>query len=239
MTLYTHSQLKCSCSGRLILVVLDSCNYLDILVILDTSGTIEREATGGHRNNWEWMIEASQKLVDLHSIGPLETQIGVVIFGNNGKVKIALDEFDNAADLNDRLSELDFKNQRTNLIGGLQVAREDGFSTENGARTDAGKIAILMYDGEPPNTDSMSGAMIEAPKLKEFAEVYVLTLNYYFEYNLTTDDLVKEIASEPPDTHLFFFNTYESAIEIMADIKAENHASCSATLAPVTIARGK
>lgn len=200
------------------------------------SGSIEDENDAGTVGNWGWMLDSIKTFVDLSVISLDETRVGVVVFGNNGKIKIALGQYNDADDLKADVDTLEFKKQKTHLTGGLEVTLE-AFDAANGGRSDATQVAIILYDGEPQNIDTFGSAMEEAPKLDEAGvEVFVLTLNFYFSFNRTTDNIVKALASDPDPDHLFTTKDYSGASDQVTDIRESLDAGCvGLTAAPVSV----
>lgn len=205
----------------------DPCRETDIMISFDNSGSI----TELDPENWNYMIDYSTNLVSNVTLGSNEYQVGALLFGNSGRIKIALNKTYSQAVLTNHLEDLIFQAQRTNLEGGLYATRVDGFSQTNGARAGVYKVAIFLYDGESPNEDfgGLSSALVEAPKLKEEGvEVFVYTLKHYIELEETPLELLESIASEPNSTHLFIMNNWEDLADMASSTLNTIKDSCHA-----------
>ena len=166
-TLHDHP-IACFC-------FVDPCKLVDIMLALDNSGSI----TQLDPNNWDYMIDYSTNLATQVTLGETEYQVGALLFGNSGRIKIKLDQTRSNAELTDLIENLNFQAQRTNVVGGLQGTRVIGFNETNGARSNAYKVAIFLYDGEPTNPDfgTIDDVRAEAPKLKEAGVEVFITLS--------------------------------------------------------------
>lgn len=178
------------------------------MLAFDNSGSIvERD-----RNNWNYMIDYATSLVSTLPLSSTEYQVGALLFGNSGRIKIALDQTTSNAELTNLITDLNFQAQRTNLESGLYATRVLGFSETNGARSNSYKVAVFLYDGEPTHSDfgTMTAALEEAPKLKEAGvEVFVYSLKYYIENNKTSIDSLNTIGSKPYEDHVFVLDNWE------------------------------
>ena len=178
------------------------------MVILDNSGSITRLDS----NNWNYMLAYTKAVAERITLGVKDYQLSVLLFGNSGRLKISLDQTYSNAELASLIDSLNFQAQRTNLEDGLLQAREQGFSTANGARTGAYQVAIVVYDGEPPNEDfgGAASAMVEASKMRDSGvEVFVYTLKNYIESNETSISLINAMGSFPLDEHVFVMDDWQ------------------------------
>lgn len=173
---------------------------VDLVVILDSSGSINNL----DGNNWQYMKNFVKNIADRVTIGRNFFQLGVITFGDSAQLNIKLSDGFIYTNLQNKIDALPYLGQKTNLRSGLRLARTEAFLARNGARPNAYRSVILVYDGEKPTAEFGTLAN-EAPRLKEMGiDVSVVSLNYFFTHGLATLDLVQNIASPPLNTHLFY-----------------------------------
>ena len=170
------------------------------MLILDGSASVNSIDP----NNWRYVQTFIRSIIDRVTLGRNAYQIGIVTFGSSASVDVKLDEFTDPESFKNRVSQLPYLAQKSNLRRGLRVARMDAFAPSNGARPSAYKAAVLVYDGEKPTAEF--GTLVnEAPMLKNSdVEVFVVSLNYYFSRGLSKLDLISTVASIPLSVHLIY-----------------------------------
>ncbi len=187
-------------------VFVDTCNTVDLYLILDNSGSINKIDP----NNWQYMLNFSTEYVGSVPLGSYRYQVGVVWYGNRGTVKIPLNYTNDKTNLTSTINLLRFNKRKTNLVAGLNATVSEGFQEWNGARQGAYKAAIVLWDGEEPN-EEFGDAVPYASMLRESGvEVFVLTLtgHLFSAPNDTFWELMQEIPSLPLHQHGFILNSY-------------------------------
>ena len=122
-------------------------------------------------------------------------------------MKIKINEFTDANLLKAAIDKLEFKDQRTNIYGGLEEAM-NVFKPANGARSNVTKVAILLTDGEKGNDRDPDPQPIAADLKNSGVEVFVISHSHYFSKNESTITLVETIASEHLVEHLFISDDF-------------------------------
>lgn len=94
------------------------------------------------------MIGFTTSVVDTVDIGPDDTRIGAVLFGNRAYIQFLLDDYNTSEDVKEALEDMEYRRENTNTTGGFRVTRTEVFSTD-GDRDDAENIIVLVTDGHP------------------------------------------------------------------------------------------
>ena len=176
---------------------------MDLLYILDISGSLNKIDV----KNWEYVLGFAKSFVDRLVISATGAHVGVVLFGNNGVLKIKLNEFTDVDLLKAAIDKLEFKDQMTNIYGGLEEAK-NGFKPASGARSGVKKVAIFITDGEKANARYIDPQATAADLKNSGVEVFVISHSHYFSKNESTMTLVETIASAPLLEHLFISDDF-------------------------------
>ena len=221
--LCTHP-FECHACSELIVqcfVSTDPCSRVDLLFILDTSNSVIKIDS----KNWNYILGFAKSFVDQLAVSPNGAHVGVVMFGNNGVLMIKLNEFTDADLLKAGIDKLVFKDQLTNIYGGLEEAK-NAFKPANGARYNVYKVAIFITGGEKAN-DRYTDPQATAADLKNSGvEVFVVSHSHYFSKNESTMTLVETIASAPLIGHLFISDDFWTLTNYVQRIKDTMDKSC-------------
>ena len=118
----------------------------DLIFVVDASGSICDDENVTTCENWQTIRLFVGGLVDELVIGPEDTRVGVVVYGNLAYLRIGLTQYDNQQDLKDAVSKLVYDPKKgTNTSGGIQVMREE---FANNHREGATQISIIITDGK-------------------------------------------------------------------------------------------
>ena len=177
--------------------------------------------------NWNYILDFAKSFVDQLAISPNGAHVGVVLFGNNGVLKIKLNEFTDADLLKAAIDKLEFKDQLTNIYGGLEEAK-NAFKPANGARYNVNKVVIFITDGEKANKRYPDPQPSAADLKNSGVEVFVVSHSHYFSKNESTMTLVETIASERLIEHLFICDDFGNLTNFVQPIKDKLDKSCAA-----------
>ena len=194
---------------------------MDLLYILDISGSLNKIDV----KNWDYVLGFAKSFVDQLVISATGAHVGVVLFGNNGVLKIKLNEFTDVDLLKAAIDKLEFKDQRTNIYGGLEEAK-NAFKPANGARSGVKKVAIFITDGEKANEIYTDPQATAADLKNSGVEVFVISHSHYFSKNESTMTLVETIASAPLTEHLFISDDFAYLKNYVQGIKDTMDKSC-------------
>uniref|UniRef100_A0A8C6P4F1 Integrin subunit alpha 2 n=1 Tax=Nothobranchius furzeri TaxID=105023 RepID=A0A8C6P4F1_NOTFU len=176
---------------------------MDIVIVLDGSNSIYP---------WKPMTDFLVKLIPSLEIGPQNTQVIVIQYGEVAKFEFKLNDYTTKAEVLSVASGISqMYGTLTNTFHAIQFARWKGFNPTNGGRPGAAKVMVVVTDGESHDSDFRDTvlALCEKQGITRFG---IAVLGYYSRNNINTDNLIKEIksiASLP--TEKFFFNVSEEA----------------------------
>ena len=171
------------------------CDLLDVVFILDVSGSINN-ADVENFENIRTFVKAFASSFDVWGVSGV--QMGVVLLGSSGVLAIQLNSYTELEAFTSAVDLIQFRNQKTNIQSALDVTTNMAFSAMLGARDNAYQVAILITDGEMQNPEF---GPLEPARLSELrnsgVEVFVLAstefvtspVNAYVELGMiATDD---------------------------------------------------
>lgn len=119
----------------------DACNQTDIVFVLDSSGSIGF----GH---WGQVLEFFKFVVSNVPVGFYATRFGSVTYGNEATVDFYLNTYNTSKDIMAAIDRIPYKDENTNTSGGLWKMKAELFTKQNGDRSSAPNIAIIVTDGK-------------------------------------------------------------------------------------------
>ena len=166
---------------------------MDLCFIVDSSGSIrDNNPPGGQPDNWQLQLEFLSRLVDLFTIGPDATKVGVVVFSKEVRLVFSLDTYTDAQSIKDAILGLSYLGQTTNTPEGLRITREQCFNQGNGDRPNVQNLAIFISDGVPFPPERKDLAIREAESLKGVSTVIAIGVT-----DVIDRDLLRTISSSP------------------------------------------
>ena len=161
--------------------------------MLDVSGSITKE-------NFNNVRSFVKKFVDALTIGPEDSQVGVIVFGNNATALFNLTTYDNKSDIVEAIDNYSYHNSaKTNTADAL-CKLKDGFSEDNGARAASVSVfrfAMVLTDGKSNrNSSECNTNTIEAARAVHNLKPPILV----YAIGVTKNDSIEElkvIASSP------------------------------------------
>nr|KAG5693356.1 hypothetical protein BaRGS_017649 [Batillaria attramentaria] len=134
-------------------------------------------------------------VVDGFTVGSSATQFGMITFANNAQVEFHLNRYTSKSAVKNAVDRVPHTSGGTNTHLGLQYAADTSFSTSNGARSNALKIAVVVTDGRSSNE---AATLAEARRLRNMGvSVFAVGVG-----NIDRDEL-NGIASDPDIDHVF------------------------------------
>ena len=166
---------------------------MDLCFLIDSSGSIrDNNPPGGTPDNWNLQLDFLSRLVDLFTIGPTATKVGVVVFSEQVNLVFNMDRYTDAQSIKEAILELTYLGQTTNTPEGLKVTREQCFNQANGERPGILNLAIFISDGVPFPANRKDPAIREAEALKGVATVVAIGVT-----DVIDRDLLRTISSSP------------------------------------------
>jgi len=114
-------------------------NKMDIVFVLDASGSIQHE-------RWMMVMNYIASLAEQFEISNDRTRIGAVKWSDGAEVQFQLNEYRSKQDVIMALRRITFMGGKTNTADAIQKMN-DMFTSNNGDRSDADNIAIFFTDG--------------------------------------------------------------------------------------------
>ena len=181
---------------------------VDLCFIIDSSGSIrDNNPDHGRWDNWGLQLDFLAQLIDLFTIGPDATRVGVVVFSDDVYLAFSLDTYTDAQSIKDAIINLAYLGQRTNTPEGFKVAREQCFNPTNGDSRNVQNLAIFISDGVPHPPDRRDPAIREAESLKRVASVVAIGVTPVID-----EDFLRTVSSAPQlqNQNWFTATTYDA-----------------------------
>lgn len=189
----------------LVKVYSSGCGPFDIAFVLDSSGSIGA-------GNWRKVLNFVKGVIDHVEISSEAHNAGVISFGNQATLNIALNQYHTKLSLMSAIDAIPWKDQWTNTSGGIRLMRSDFYSISHGNRYYIPDVAVIVTDGKS-NVDSHL-TTYEAMIAKALhIKLFVVGIT-----NQVDLDEVNEIASDPDDKHVFLASTFEELEYIQQEL---------------------
>ncbi|KAL3859113.1 hypothetical protein ACJMK2_009345 [Sinanodonta woodiana] len=170
-------------------------NPADILFILDASGSVGPQ-------NFRRMLDFVTAMVNSLPVSPTETQVGMITYDSRTYPIFHLNKYTNKVDINAAIFGTRYSAGTTNTADAIKYARETAFTTQNGARSNAAKIAIVITDGE---SDNSQATLSEAQKLRDIG-VTIFSIGVGSGPTMTE---LNAIATDPDSTHVLQVTNFD------------------------------
>ncbi|XP_061188841.1 collagen alpha-1(XII) chain-like [Saccostrea echinata] len=114
----------------------------DIAFVIDSSRSIWKP-------NFDTQVKFLYDILKMFEISPAKTQVAAVSFSNVTSPEFLFNSFSSKMEVLEAIKDIKYtKGSATRTYTALEYMNEEIFNSENGARNDAVKIAIVMTDGE-------------------------------------------------------------------------------------------
>ncbi len=206
----------------LFIISVASCDQGDIVFLLDSSGSIQR-------NNWQTVLNFVKSIVQNYNIGPNSVRIGIAMFGNDVEPVFHLDRFTSQSEILSAIDRIPFLDQTTNTAAAIRYMRTTMFTPQNGDRYNVPNSAIIITDGVPLVPSDVTEARrltLQEANLARSQGINMFTVGIGPE--LTTEFLA-QIADQPPSQHVFQVGQIRELESILDQVIG---ATCGATTQP-------
>nr|XP_033787432.1 integrin alpha-1 [Geotrypetes seraphini] len=170
---------------------------LDIVIVLDGSNSIYP---------WESVTEFLRSLLEKMDIGPKQTQVGIVQYGENITHEFNLNKYRTTEEVLHAATKIVQRGGRQTMTAtGIDEARKEAFTEARGARRGVKKVMVIVTDGESHDNFKLK-SVIENCEDDNIQRFSIAILGSYNRGNLSTESFVEEIksiASEPTEKHFF------------------------------------
>ncbi|NWI09350.1 ITA1 protein, partial [Crypturellus soui] len=170
---------------------------LDIVIVLDGSNSIYP---------WESVTAFLNSLLKNMDIGPQQTQVGIVQYGQTVVHEFFLNTYSTTEDVMAAATRIVQRGGTQTMTAlGIDTARKEAFTEAHGARRGVQKVMVIVTDGESHDNYRLKDVIdsCEEENIQRFA---IAILGSYSRGNLSTEKFVEEIksiASKPTEKHFF------------------------------------
>ncbi|XP_023380900.1 integrin alpha-1 [Pteropus vampyrus] len=177
--------------------VQECSTQLDIVIVLDGSNSIYP---------WESVTAFLNNLLERMDIGPKQTQVGIVQYGENVTHEFNLNTYSSTEEVLVAANKIGQRGGRQTMTAlGIDTARKEAFTEARGARRGIKKVMVIVTDGESHDNHRLNKVIqdCEDENIQRFS---IAILGSYNRGNLSTEKFVEEIksiASEPTEKHFF------------------------------------
>jgi collagen type VI alpha len=120
--------------------VIEDCRQGDIIFVVDSSGSIGV-------SNWHHVLDFMNEVIDKIGVGPQQTHVGALTYGNRAHIQFQLNNFTDSAPMKAAVSAFKYLDENTNTSGGMATACKFMFTAANGDRTQAPNVMVVITDG--------------------------------------------------------------------------------------------
>jgi hypothetical protein len=187
-------------------------SLVDLVVVLDSSGSIEDPFAGGAVGNFQQIKNFIESLaIALNSrggIGPNGNQIGLVKFGNSATNIFYLNDFSSLAAVSSAIQAVTYEPENTNTAAGLAQMRTVQFTLANGDRPDVPNVCLLLTDG---GSTVNVGSTISEARAAQNQNITVLTVgvSQNVRNNATARQEVIDMSQQPPRENITYWVNLE------------------------------
>ncbi|XP_033277047.2 integrin alpha-1 isoform X1 [Orcinus orca] len=177
--------------------VQECSTQLDIVIVLDGSNSIYP---------WESVTAFLNDLLERMDIGPKQTQVGIVQYGENVTHEFNLNKYSSTEEVLVAANKIVQRGGRQTMTAlGIDTARKEAFTEARGARRGVKKVMVIVTDGESHDNHQLNKVIqdCEDESIQRFS---IAILGSYNRGNLSAEKFVEEIksiASEPTEKHFF------------------------------------
>jgi len=158
----------------------------DVAFLLDSSASLRRSNFMAQKSIVKQIIK------DYYPVSVDGNRIGVIQYSDNAKIEVNFNEYFTTKDLNTSIDGIPFTRGGSRIDRALKLARDELFTTANGARNGAEKILILLSDGYQSSAADMESPINIANELKKQGmKIFVLAGGPEVDINL-----INQIASD-------------------------------------------
>lgn len=191
-------------------VIPDGCNSpLDLVLLLDGSGSIEMTRLGGAPGNFVNRVLGFAKALIPHftwGANANNSQLGIVTFSNGARVDFHLNEHHTAPALLAAIDQIGYPQGATHMSTGLNTARTEMFTEVNGMRNSTlgiPRVTIVLTDGRASNgyepqtaASNLRGAPVNS---------HIVSIGVGTRYDSTE---LENMASSPVDQNVYTIKSF-------------------------------
>ncbi|XP_070599462.1 integrin alpha-1 [Erythrolamprus reginae] len=172
-------------------------SQLDIVFVLDGSNSIFE---------WKDVTNFLKRILQNMSIGPHDTQVGIVQYGENVTHEFYLNSYSTTEEVLVAAGKIKQREGFETMTAlGIETARNEAFTQNRGARQGVQKVMVVVTDGESHDNYRLQKVIDDCEKdnIQRFS---IAILGSYNRGNRNPEKLIEEIksiASKPTEKHFF------------------------------------
>nr|XP_028592257.1 matrilin-2 isoform X1 [Podarcis muralis]XP_028592258.1 matrilin-2 isoform X1 [Podarcis muralis]XP_028592259.1 matrilin-2 isoform X1 [Podarcis muralis] len=173
---------------------------VDLVFVIDGSKSLGE-------NNFEIVKEFVLGILDTLTISPKASQVGLIQYSTQVRTEFTLKQFSTAKDMKKAVSQIKYMGKGSMTGLALKQMVERSFTEAEGARRLSAKVprvSIVFTDGRAQDEVSEWAAKAKQKGIT----MYAIGIGKAIEEEL------REIASDPPDKHLFYAEDFSAMEEI-------------------------
>ncbi|XP_023678845.1 integrin alpha-2 [Paramormyrops kingsleyae] len=185
---------------------------MDLVIVLDGSNSIWP---------WEPVLEFLNELLKTVDFGPSGTQVSVVQYAVDSAFQFRFNTYKTKDEMLAAAKNIkQMQGTSTNTFHAIDFARKEAFLPENGGRSGANKVLVVVTDGESHDSSMLEDVIVKCDQAK-ITRFGIAVLGYYLDNNMDTTKLVaeiKSIASKPEEKHFFNVSDETALLEIVGTL---------------------
>ena len=161
-----------------------------------------------------------KNIVRDYTIGSNNVRVGVTIFADNVQSIFQLNTYSTQYEILNAIDNIPFLGTSTNTPEAIRYMRTTMFTPQNGDRSSAPNVAIIITDGVPRVPNDVNEARrltLQEANLARRQGINMFTIGIGPE--LTTEFLA-QIADQPTNTHVFQVNQVRELETILNQVSA-------------------
>ena len=180
----------------------------DLCFVVDSSGSINKADPG----KWIRILDFMKHIVRSLSVNSSGTRVAIVLFSNQGRVHLKLNELYDKQSILDRIDHLPYQDGNTNTSGGLYMMKHIVFKAKNGDRQNVPNMAIVITDGHSTRDTHLTG-----PYAKEARDNGIRMLAVVISDEINMAEL-KSIASFPHSRTIFRVDNFDKLSDALNNL---------------------
>ena len=173
---------------------------VDLVIVIDSS-------TSYGVQNYYTTKRFFQTLIANSDLDSGSVRVGALLYSTSVQVGFHLNKYSTKNDVVQAIGNLPYMYGSTNTADALKLLRTEMFTADNGDRPENNNIAILFTDGRA--NINRNRTFLEAYLAKsEGIKMYVIGVNEFSETYSEFTKEVEQIASSPPEEHLFVIDNF-------------------------------
>lgn len=169
-------------NSRLILfffqTALPGCDrVMDVSFLVDSSESVGLQ-------NLQKLLDFVRRIAKTMRISPRGSHGSLVVFSDNAKVQIKLDDHDNIQEFSNALRDVPYMGQKTRIDKALRVALSGVFNSRAGMRAGVRRVAVLLTEGHQTRTfDAIPLRYAVEPLRRRRVNVFAVGIGNDVRYN--------------------------------------------------------